>query len=39
VPKSVLSADSGDWDAFKMINLLDDRRVMWANDLPHSDST
>ena len=22
-----------------MINLLDDRRVMWANDFPHSDST
>ncbi len=28
-----------DWVAFKMINLLDDRRVMWANDFPHSDST
>ena len=28
-----------DWVAFKMIDLLNDRRLMWANDFPHSDST
>jgi predicted TIM-barrel fold metal-dependent hydrolase len=28
-----------DWVAFKMTNLCNPRRLMWANDFPHSDST
>src|SRR5438046_9697917 len=28
-----------DWPAFRMTGLLDPRRLMWANDFPHSDST
>ncbi len=28
-----------DWVAFKMIGLVNPRRLMWANDFPHSDST
>jgi uncharacterized protein len=28
-----------DWPAFRMTGLLNPRRLMWANDFPHSDST
>jgi uncharacterized protein len=28
-----------DWVAFKVANLMNWRRLMWANDFPHSDST
>ena len=28
-----------DWTAFKVKDLLNVRRLMWANDFPHSDST
>jgi len=28
-----------DWVAFKSANMLNPRRLMWANDFPHSDST
>ncbi len=28
-----------DWVAFKIADLLNDERLMWANDFPHSDST
>jgi len=28
-----------DWVAFKMTNLCNPRRLMWANDFPHSDAT
>ncbi len=28
-----------DWVAFKTVNLVNDERLMWANDFPHSDST
>ena len=28
-----------DWVAFKMMDLCNPRRLMWANDFPHSDST
>jgi uncharacterized protein len=28
-----------DWVAFKVIDLCNPRRLMWANDFPHSDST
>ncbi|MDR5727794.1 MAG: amidohydrolase family protein [Terriglobia bacterium] len=28
-----------DWVAFKMTNMCNVRRLMWANDFPHSDST
>ena len=28
-----------DWVAFRMLELMNPRRLMWANDFPHSDST
>jgi len=28
-----------DWVAFKIADLMNRRRLMWANDFPHSDST
>jgi len=28
-----------DWVAFQIADLLNDERLMWANDFPHSDST
>jgi uncharacterized protein len=28
-----------DWVALKMVDMLNPRRLMWANDFPHSDST
>jgi predicted TIM-barrel fold metal-dependent hydrolase len=28
-----------DWSAFQMTHLLNPKRLMWANDFPHSDST
>ena len=28
-----------DWVAFKMLDMANPRRIMWANDFPHSDST
>jgi predicted TIM-barrel fold metal-dependent hydrolase len=28
-----------DWIALKMVNLMNPRRLLWANDFPHSDST
>jgi len=28
-----------DWVAFQVADLLNDERLMWANDFPHSDST
>ena len=28
-----------DWSAFRMTNLMNPKRLMWANDYPHGDST
>jgi len=28
-----------DWTAFKMVDMVNPKRLMWANDFPHSDST
>ncbi len=28
-----------DWIAFRVVNLLNSERLMWANDFPHSDPT
>jgi len=28
-----------DWVALKLVDMLNPRRLMWANDFPHSDST
>ncbi len=28
-----------DWVAFQMLDMCNDKRIMWANDFPHSDST
>ncbi len=28
-----------DWVAFKVANLMNPRRLVWANDFPHSDAT
>jgi predicted TIM-barrel fold metal-dependent hydrolase len=28
-----------DWVAFKTVDLMNERRLMWANDFPHSDAT
>jgi predicted TIM-barrel fold metal-dependent hydrolase len=28
-----------DWSAFQVTHLLNPKRLMWANDFPHSDST
>lgn len=28
-----------DWTAFKMVDMVNPNRLMWANDFPHSDST
>jgi predicted TIM-barrel fold metal-dependent hydrolase len=28
-----------DWVAFRIVDLMDHRRLMWANDFPHSDAT
>ena len=28
-----------DWVAFKMVDMLNSTRLMWANDFPHSDAT
>ena len=28
-----------DWVAFKSVDMMNWRRLMWANDFPHSDST
>lgn len=28
-----------DWVAFRMLDMMNPRRLMWANDFPHSDST
>jgi len=28
-----------DWVAFRMVDMVNFRRLMWANDFPHSDST
>jgi predicted TIM-barrel fold metal-dependent hydrolase len=28
-----------DWVALKLVDMMNPRRLMWANDFPHSDST
>ena len=28
-----------DWVAFQLVDMMNPRRLMWANDFPHSDST
>jgi uncharacterized protein len=28
-----------DWVAFRTVDLMNERRLMWANDFPHSDAT
>jgi predicted TIM-barrel fold metal-dependent hydrolase len=37
--ENVYTTFQDDWVAFKVADLLNDERLMWANDFPHSDST
>src|SRR6185369_8857429 len=37
--ENIYTTFQDDWVAFKTANLMDWRRLMWANDFPHSDST
>ena len=37
--KHIYTTFQDDWVAFKTADLMDWRRLMWANDFPHSDST
>jgi predicted TIM-barrel fold metal-dependent hydrolase len=37
--ESIYTTFQDDWVAFKTANLMNWRRLMWANDFPHSDST
>jgi uncharacterized protein len=37
--ESVYTTFQDDWVAFQVAHLLNDERLMWANDFPHSDST
>ena len=37
--ENVYTTFQDDWVAFKIANLMNHERLMWANDFPHSDST
>jgi predicted TIM-barrel fold metal-dependent hydrolase len=37
--ENVYTTFQDDWVAFKMKDMCNVRRLMWANDFPHSDST
>ena len=37
--ENIYTTFQDDWVAFKVANLMNWRRLMWANDFPHSDST
>ena len=37
--QNIYTTFQDDWVAFKTVNLMNWRRLMWANDFPHSDST
>jgi len=37
--ENVYTTFQDDWVAFRMLDMVNPRRVMWANDFPHSDST
>ena len=37
--ENVYTTFQDDWVAFQVADLLNDERLMWANDFPHSDST
>ena len=37
--ENIYTTFQDDWVAFKMVNDMNWRRLMWANDFPHSDST
>ncbi len=37
--ENIYTTFQDDWVAFKIVNLMNWRRLMWANDFPHSDST
>ena len=37
--ENVYTTFQDDWVAFQVAHLLNDERLMWANDFPHSDST
>jgi predicted TIM-barrel fold metal-dependent hydrolase len=39
VREHVYTTFQDDWVALRLLDLLNPRRVMWANDFPHSDST
>jgi uncharacterized protein len=37
--ENIYTTFQDDWVAFKSADMLNPRRLMWANDFPHSDST
>ena len=37
--ESIYTTFQDDWVAFRMLDLVNPARLMWANDFPHSDST
>ncbi len=37
--ENIYTTFQDDWVAFKVADLMNWRRLMWANDFPHSDST
>ena len=37
--ENIYTTFQDDWVAFKVVDLMNWRRLMWANDFPHSDST
>ena len=37
--ENIYTTFQDDWVAFETANLMNWRRLMWANDFPHSDST
>ena len=37
--ENIYTTFQDDWVAFKSANMMNWRRLMWANDFPHSDST
>jgi len=39
VAENVYTTFQDDWVAFKSVDMMNWRRLMWANDFPHSDST
>jgi predicted TIM-barrel fold metal-dependent hydrolase len=39
VREHIYTTFQDDWVAFRMLDMVNPRRLMWANDFPHSDST